>query len=51
MREKKGESNDCGWEMAENRRTFANKFVMISPVKDYELWWRARSMSYLSNGF
>jgi len=36
MREKKGESNDCGWKMAENRRSFADKLVMIGHAKNYD---------------
>ena len=36
MRQKKGESNDSGWEMAENRRTYANKLVMIGSAKNYD---------------
>jgi len=38
MGEKNEERNDCGFEMAENRRKFANKLVMLSPAKNYEFW-------------
>ena len=50
--EKKEESNDRGgWEVTENRGTFANKLVMIIPAQNYDFWWLDRSVSYLSNAF